>query len=547
MTEARWMKEPRAGRRRTTGRIGGVRRCLFPDGGAEPVAPKSPPPARDTFQHLSDCRSPAMERPVPPPLLVSRLLVNEQSFEVTLTETVLCWQPLGPRKASTSGTVYHVQRSKEHHWECNEVTFHCSDHLLCNQWVKALKEQLDLQAMRPKHLIIFINPFGGKRLGKQIYDDKVAPLFQLACITADVIVTERANHARDHLIEADLEKYDGIVSVGGDGMFSEVMHGLISRTQKNSGIDENYPTAELVPCDLRIGIIPAGSTDCICYATVGTNDPITSALHIIIGDSQPIDVSSVHHKHMFLKYSVSLLGYGFYGDTLIDSEKNRWMGPSRYNFSGFKTFLSHHCYEGAVSFLPATETPGSPRDPKPCTAGCHICKYSGDQLKVSQKARKLKCIDEEQQQWKVVKGKFLAINSTNMSCACPKSPKGLSPAAHLADGTIDLILVHKCSRLNFLRHLIRHTNNDDQFDHAFVEVHRVKEFKFTPKYCDEEDTDIQDVGKNLFGQICRDHPSCSCAQHQSSWNCDGEIIKHAAIEVRVHCQLLKLFVRGIEK
>lgn len=49
-----------------------------------------------------------------------------------------------------------------------------------------------------------------------------------------------------------------------------------------------------------------------------------------------------------------------------------------------------------------------------------------------------------------------------MSCACPRSPKGLSPAAHLADGTTDLILVRKCSRFDFLRHLLRHTSKDDQ-------------------------------------------------------------------------------------
>ncbi|XP_067860999.1 ceramide kinase isoform X2 [Heptranchias perlo] len=523
-----------------------------------------------------------------PPLLLSHLLVNNQPFEVTLTESVFSWQSLPPEKLSSAGggshsvpvfeiiavrenevdginkesgrwekmpsfstepilhafTVHYVQRSKGHCWWCSEVTFYCSNHLLCNQWVQALKEQLDLQAMRPKHLIVFINPFGGKRLGKQIYENKIAPLFRLACITAEVIVTERANHARDHLLEADL-KYDGIICVGGDGMFSEVMHGLIGRTQKNSGIDQNDPSAELVPCDLRIGIIPAGSTDCICYATVGVNDPVTSALHIIVGDSQPIDVSSIHHKNIFLKYSVSLLGYGFYGDTLMDSEKNRWMGPSRYDFSGFKTFLSHHSYEGAISYLPATETLGNPRDQSPCRAGCLICQYSGEQMKVPQKEREFKFVDEEQGQWKVIKGKFLAINSANMSCACPKSPKGLSPAAHLADGTIDLILVRKCSRLSFLRHLIRHTNNDDQFDLSFVEVYRVKKFKFTPKYCDE-DSDIQDVGKNHFGQFCRDHPTCNCAQLNSNWNCDGEIIEQAAIEVRVHCQLLKLFVRGIE-
>lgn len=55
------------------------------------------------------------------------------------------------------------------------------------------------------------------------------------------------------------------------------------------------------------------------------------------GDSQPMDVCSVHHNNTFLRYSVSLLGYGFYGDLLTDSERKTWMGPARYNFSGRKT------------------------------------------------------------------------------------------------------------------------------------------------------------------------------------------------------------------
>lgn len=46
-----------------------------------------------------------------------------------------------------------------------------------------------------------------------------------------------------------------------------------------------------------------------------------------------MDVCSVHHNNTFLRY-VSLLGYGFYGDVLTDSERKRWMGPSRYDFSG---------------------------------------------------------------------------------------------------------------------------------------------------------------------------------------------------------------------
>ncbi|XP_018602573.1 ceramide kinase-like isoform X1 [Scleropages formosus] len=465
------------------------------------------------------------------------------------------WQKMSQASAGThpfAFTVSYVDRGSRHRWRCSDVTFHCPDGALCHQWVQTIKEQLLLLTNRPKHLLVYINPFGGKQQGKRIYEQKVAPLFSRASISTDVIVTERANHARDHLrTDADLKKYDGVVCVGGDGMFSEVIHGLISRTQREAGVDENCPEEKLVPCDLRIGIIPAGSTDCICYATVGVNDPITSALHIIVGDSQALDVCSVHHNSTFLRYSVSLLGYGFYGDVLTDSERKRWMGPARYDISGLKTFLTHNYYEGTVSFLPATDILGTPRDKTKCRAGCYVCQDSEWRLSEDKQLCKLDedVLDQEEDgRWQVIRSKFLAINAASMSCACPRSPKGLSPAAHLADGTADLILVRKCSRLDFLRHLLRHTSKDDQFDLAFVEVHRVRRFRFTPKHCESDsELDLKESGKKLFSHICRDHPACGCATVNSNWNCDGEILQHAAIEVRVHCQLVKLFARGIEE
>ncbi|XP_005286919.2 ceramide kinase isoform X1 [Chrysemys picta bellii] len=520
------------------------------------------------------------------PRLVSSLALGQRAWEVTLEweRGLLSWRdPQPPRgrdggncfvpaseiiaveeteideKQCSSGkwqkmakphafTVYYVKRAQKHRWRCSEVTFWCVDEQLCNQWIQALKELLELQKSRPKQLLVYINPYGGKQQGKRIYEQKVAPLFSLASISTDVIITEHANHAKDNLFEVNIYKYDGIVCVGGDGMFSEVMHGLIGRIQKDSGIDQNNPKAPLVQCNIRIGIIPAGSTDCICYATVGVTDPVTSALHIIVGDSQPLDVSSIHHNNTFLKYSVSLLGYGFYGDILKDSEKKRWMGTIRYDFSGFKTFLSHHYYEGTVSFLPAKHTLGSPRDKKRCRTGCYICRQSKQQPEEPQKNYGLEHNEDEGgEDWKVIKGKFLAINAVNMSCACPRSPKGLSPAAHLADGSIDLILVRKCSRFNFLRYLIRHTNQDDQFDFTFVEVYRVKKFQFTSKHLEDSDNDVKDVGKKRFGQFCRDHPACCCNISNSIWNCDGETLDSSTIEVRVHCQLMKLFARGIEE
>lgn len=41
-------------------------------------------------------------------------------------------------------------------------------------------------------------------------------------------------------------------------MFSEILHGLIIRTQTDHGVDRDRMDSELVPCALRVGIIPAG-------------------------------------------------------------------------------------------------------------------------------------------------------------------------------------------------------------------------------------------------------------------------------------------------
>lgn len=49
-----------------------------------------------------------------------------------------------------------------------------------------------------------------------------------------------------------------VICVGGDGMFSELLHGVIGRTQQEAGVSEHDPTVMLQPCDLHIGLIPAG-------------------------------------------------------------------------------------------------------------------------------------------------------------------------------------------------------------------------------------------------------------------------------------------------
>ncbi|KAM5145512.1 LOW QUALITY PROTEIN: ceramide kinase-like [Mantella aurantiaca] len=360
--------------------------------------------------------------------------------------------------AFSSSAVYHVLRKSCKRWSLQMVTFKAPDAHVAHSWVQRIEEKIQQTVghARPRKLLVFINPYGGRGKAPRIYNTEISHLFQLAGIECDVIETTRANHARDYIMDSDLQKYDGVVCVGGDGMFSELLHGLVRRTQSDSDICEDKEEAKLKPCSLRIGIIPAGSTDCVCFATMGINDPVTSALHIIIGDTQPMDVCASYHDGQLMRYSVSLIGYGFFGDVLRESENMRCVGPMRYDLAGIRMVLSNRSYRGTVEYLEANDNDSSPRD-KRCRTGCLVCSESSERwsAKFENNVSKL-------ENWKSVTGSFAAINITGMSSACPKSQDGLSPTAHLADGTADLIMVQKCSTLQFLRHLSRHTNANDQ-------------------------------------------------------------------------------------
>ncbi|KAM8934262.1 ceramide kinase-like [Pelodytes ibericus] len=438
-------------------------------------------------------------------------------------------------------TVYHVcRRESSQRWTIRAVTFTAENAMVAQEWVRTLQERIHLSGdTRPRKLLVFINPFGGRGKATKIYRTKICPLFELAGIEVDVIETTRANHARDVILEADLQKYDGVVCVGGDGMFSELLHGLVKRTQRDCNVCEEEEGEKLIPCRLRIGIIPAGSTDCVCFATVGINDPVTSALHIIIGDTQPMDVCASYHAGQLMRYSVSLIGYGFFGDVLKESEAMRWMGPLRYDVAGLKMVLGNRRYRGTVEFQEAQSSNSSPRDNTRCRTGCLVCSESSEKLKdlkeEEEEAETHCCLTES---WKKVSGSFLAVNITGMSSACPKSQDGLSPSAHLADGTADLILVRECSMFQFLRHLSRHTNRKDQFALPYVEVHRVQAMRFIPAQQDEEE--LVQRRKSILSSLCGGAPATS------TWNCDGEILNCAQISVKVQHQLIQLFARGIE-
>lgn len=233
-----------------------------------------------------------------------------------------------------------------------------------------------------------------------------------------------------------------IVCVGGDGTFAEVFNGLVLRSAKDQHVDPNDFDVALPVPTLPVGVIPSGSTDTVAYSLHGTTDVQTAVIHIIFGDTAGLDLSSVHSDGTLQRLYASVLSYGYLGDVIRDSERFRWMGPQRYDYSGFKKIIGNKGYDGEIELL---SDPCHPAESTRCTKNCTRCV----------RHMKSTIADKEIARWLTVRGKFFMINGANVSCACLRSPQGFSPHCHIGDGCVDVVLVRHTSFFNNIRMLLR--------------------------------------------------------------------------------------------
>lgn len=161
--------------------------------------------------------------------------------------------------------VQTIKRHKNHRWSMSTVKLRSENESLCERWSEKILEHMKIHFMcRPKSLLVFVNPWGGRQTAETVYNKKAKPVFEAAGIKTEVIITQYQGHARNYIDEKNLSGYDGLVSVGGDGMLNEVVNGLICRTQNENGVNidskDGNPreSQKFVRPDVRVGVIPAG-------------------------------------------------------------------------------------------------------------------------------------------------------------------------------------------------------------------------------------------------------------------------------------------------
>jgi ceramide kinase len=373
---------------------------------------------------------------------------------------------------------------------------------------------------RPRKLLLFVNPYGGKKNALKLYEKYAKPIFRLANIDVSVIITQRSNQIFDLVLQQHLDHFDGIACCGGDGTFSELFNGLIYRdilsehSNDPSKVDVNNIPRPKKP----LGIIPAGSTDTISYCLHGTTDIKTCIIHIALGQTSGLDISSVSNDKGIMKFYASVMSYGYLGDLLYESENLRWLGPRRYKYSGFKKILRNRGYDVELMLQQDSNTISDvitncdECDKTKCFESCSVCSAKDSETK-----------ETGDELFKRVQAKVFMMNSANISCACKRSPSGMAPFAHLGDGYVNVIVVRHGSLWQNLKLLLTLSSANGEIEKLpFVDLYRTKKFFFKALNGSSERS-LTDSTQPI---------SMGSSKDCSVWNCDGEIIQETDVTVR---------------
>ncbi|XP_028928072.1 ceramide kinase-like protein isoform X1 [Ornithorhynchus anatinus] len=473
--------------------------------------------------------------------------IGKRSCDVVLTDTALAWRPIRPQpprgdseaspaekeellelkdifsvklkrrrsaKRQSGGTLLGItlfvcKKKEQNKLEDYTVHLHNLSEDHCDLWFRHLKTILTGFPNRPKSLKVLINPQSHKKEATQVYYEKVAPLLHLAGIKTDVLVTEYAGHALSLLKECDLQEFDGILCVGGDGSASEVANGLLLRAQMDAGKDTDYILTP-VRTTLPLGIIPAGSTNVLAHSLQGITHVVTATLHVIMGHVKPVDVCVFSSMQNFLRCGFSAT-FGFGGRTLAWAEKNRWMpATQRRHFAVVKTLTNLKPTDCEISFLPLSN--------------------SQDVQSTNRENHRIPQLDRDDP-WQKVQGSFLNVSIVASPCLRSMAPGGVAPNPRLNNGSMALIISRNTSRPEFIKHLKRYSSVKNQFSFPFIETYNVKEVIVRPR-------------NNNSGRVTEEEAT----ENNHLWNIDGDLMEVSSeVHVRIHPQLIHCYGESSEE
>ncbi|XP_076263999.1 sphingosine kinase 1-like isoform X2 [Rhynchophorus ferrugineus] len=364
--------------------------------------------------------------------------------------------------------------------------------------ISALSEfNLTTRHRETRRLLVLCNPKSGAGKGKQIFQQKIAPILNEAEIPYDLHMTKFANFARDFVRTQNLFQWTGIVVVGGDGIVFEVLNGIFER----------FDWAEAIK-SIPLGVVPGGSGNGLARSIAHyASEPylpaptLPAALAAVRGTSEPMDLVRVETMSQIL-FSFLSVGWGLLSDIDIESERLRMLGGTRFTVWSVARLLGLRSYKGKLWYLPS-DTPISKPDDRfasPINADSildlpsevHLETEEGDTSSSGDKNRRMygpasqlpSLTSPMPDNWECMDGKFVMVHAsyqTHLGEDCL-----FAPQASLNDGRIWLLIVrYGASRAQLLQFLLglstgAHANNENRSSGDYIQLIPVSAFRIEP-------------------------------------------------------------------
>ena len=346
-------------------------------------------------------------------------------------------------------------------------------------------------ALRPsqRRLLILINPFAGRKNAQSIYVHVVKPMLNLANIDQITCwMTCYDGHAMELITSCEnLLTYTDIVSIGGDGVFHEILNGLLRRPDAEDAVK------------IALSVIPTGSGNALAVS-LGITNVYSATWNLIKRFIRPMDLLSIT-QGVESYYSFIFVAWAFLADVDIESDDYRWFGPARFNAAAFIRLMRLRRYRARLYYLETDtmeqaahdssidDNSNKDKDPTGNPQNRHhgISENLPRKLKTSYvgygtlKRPSLKlqeCRKHFESTWKSTDNEiftfFAALNVPYVS-----SDGYLAPLANFQDGAIDLCFTGDHTSLELLTLFVK-TDHGGQLYSPIYNYHHVKAFYLEP-------------------------------------------------------------------
>uniref|UniRef100_A0A7S4DHB1 DAGKc domain-containing protein n=2 Tax=Lotharella globosa TaxID=91324 RepID=A0A7S4DHB1_9EUKA len=325
-----------------------------------------------------------------------------------------------------------------------------------------------------RKILCYVNPFSGSGGARQIIQDAVK-MFDRAHIDLNTVYTKREGQVEEEIVGVDLDKYESVLIVSGDGLVMEYLNGIMARKDWEQAISKPF------------GILPAGSGNGLSASIRQVSDepmdPTSAAFLVAKGQTRPLDLVSFKQPQSKPRYGMLSLSWGLISDIDINSEICRCCGAARFTAYAILRLLCTRTYYGSIRYIPSSDGKGR----RGRSAGIKSLRQLKNQAIISQPASADAKKDdgpdpelgaERAVGWvEVPNDTFTLLWAVNTPMADEENL--LVPEAELDDGVINLMYLEGNSWCSTLCTLLRVEDGTQTKDPNF-KLHKVDKLTLSP-------------------------------------------------------------------